>query len=510
MKKKKPNIVFIITDQQRYDSLGCTGNLHAVTPNLDALAAENTVCDRFITNSAICSPSRASIFTGLQASTHGLWTNGVPLARAERIPVTESAERAFPGKWLASNIQTFADHFSSAGYYTGCVGKLHFAPFDAHPDLKLEESVQMWAENPEKMAAWHGPYYGLDDVTITQSHGEMIYGGHYGAWLRKNHPETVEAVIQARETRVLEFLEHPNLYPSEIPEEQHNTTWIGDRACEKIREYQTKDEPFMLWVGFPDPHSPYVPPKALAEEFSTHEVQESSLPYESCDDKPESFQNLMRKRDAHLDRPEWHKRIRQYTDALNHMIDKSVGRIIDTLKELGEWDNTVLVFTSDHGDFLGDYGMDGKCVPACESLNHVPFILHAPDAELPDRLDRTISGVDLFPTFCELAGIDTPNDLHGESILQVAKEGREYPVMVQHFTPKRERTNLSVYDDRFRYTFYTVTGERELYDHQNDPNEITNLASNPDYAEEVEHLHRELLDELARTTLPRAGRVSVW
>jgi len=360
------------------------------------------------------------------------------------------------------------------------------------------------------MAAWHGPYYGLEDVTITQSHGELIYGGHYGAWLRKNHPETVEAVIKARETRVLEFPDHPNLYPSEIPEEQHNTTWIGDRTCEKIREYQVKDAPFMLWVGFPDPHSPYVPPKALAEEFSTHDVLDSSLSYESCEDKPEAFQNLMRKRDAHLERPEWHKRIRQYTDALNHMIDKSVGRIVDTLKELGEWENTILVFTSDHGDFLGDYGMDGKCVPACESLNHVPFILHAPDAELPGRLDRAISGVDLFPTFCELAGIDTPDDLHGESILQVAKEGREHPVMIQHFTPKPERANLSVYDDRFRYTFYTVTGERELYDHLADPNEITNLASKAEHAETVERMHRELLVELARTTLPRAGRVTIW
>jgi len=510
MRKKKPNIVFIITDQQRYDSLGCTGNPYAVTPNLDALAAEGTLCDRYITNSAICSPSRASIFTGLQASTHGLWTNGVALPRAEKVPVTQSAQNAFPGKWLASTIRTFADHFSAAGYHTGCVGKLHVAPYDAHPDLAIEESVQMWAENPEEMAAWHGPYVGFDDVTITQSHGEIINGGHYGAWLRKNHPETVEAVIKSRETRVLEFPDHPNIYPSEIPEELHNTPWIGDRACEKIREYQTNDKPFMLWVGFPDPHSPYVPPKALAEEFSTHEVLESSVSYECRDDKPEAFHNLMRKRDAHLEQPEWHKRIRQYTDALNYMIDKSVGRIVETLKELGEWDNTILVFTSDHGDFLGDYGMDGKCVPACNSLNHVPFILHAPDAELPNRLDRAVSGVDLFPTFCELAGIDTPDDLHGESILRVAREGREHPVMVQHFTPKRERTNLSVYDDQFRYTFYTVTGERELYDHRNDPNEIKNLAENPGFAEEVERLHRSLLEELARTTLPRSGRVSVW
>ncbi len=508
--KKKTNIVFIITDQQRYDSLGCTGNPHAVTPNLDALAAESTLCDRFITNSAISSPSRASMLTGLQASEHGLWTNGVPLPRAEKIPVTQSAQDAFPGKWLASNIRTFADHFASAGYTTGCVGKLHVSPYNAHPDLQIEESVQRWAEKPGEMAAWHGPYVGFDDVTITLSHGEIINGGHYGAWLRKNHPETVEAVIKSRETRVLEFPGHPDLYPSEIPEEQHNTTWVGDRACDKIREYQTKDKPFMLWVGFPDPHSPYVPPRALAKEFSTHEVLDSSLLYESCEDKPEAVQNLMRKRDAHLERPEWHKRIRQYTDALNYMIDKSVGRIVKTLKELGEWENTVLVFTSDHGDFLGDCGMDGKCVPACESLNHVPFILHAPDAELPDRLDRTISGVDLFPTFCDFAGIEPPEGLHGESILQVAKEGREHPVMVQHFTPTPERTNLSVYDDQFRYTFYTVTGERELYDHQADPHEVTNLINHPDYVLDVERLHRDLLDELARTTLPRAGRLSVW
>ncbi len=507
---KKPNIIFIITDQQRYDSLGCTGNPHAVTPHLDALAAESTLCTRFITNSAICSPSRASIFTGLQASTHGVWTNGIALPRAEYTPVTESSQNAFPGKWVAPTIRTFADHFKEAGYRTISVGKLHFTPYFSHPDLALEESELYWKMNPEKMAAWDGPYYGFEDVTLSQSHGELIYGGHYGAWLRKNHPEVVEAVIESRKTRTLEFPEHPNLYPSEIPEELHNTTWLGDRACEKIREAKELEKPVMMWVGFPDPHSPYVPPKALAEEFATHDVLPSAVPYACCDDKPEAFQNLMRKRNAHLERPEWNKRIRQYTDALNTMIDKSVGRIVDTLKELGEWDNTILVFTSDHGDFLGDYGMDGKCVPACNSLNHVPFILHAPGQNLPEQIDGAISGVDLFPTLCDLAEIEQPEDLHGESILQVESSGRQHPVMVQHFTPKRERTNLSVYDDRFRYTFYTATDERELYDHTADPTELANLAADPAYAEEMERLHRALTDELTRTTLPRAGRVAVW
>lgn len=504
-----PNVVFIITDQERYDSLGCTGNPHAVTPNIDRLASEGTVFDRFITTSAICSPSRAGMFTGLQCSMHGLWTNGVTLPRADDVPLTDGSKRAFPGKWVASNIPTFADSFAAAGYHTASVGKLHFTPTSAHESFGYKESGSTWRAHPE-MKDWHGPYYGIQDVQMTTGHGEGI-GGHYGVWLRKNHPEVVEAVEKSRENRTLEFPEVHTMYPSEIPAELHNSTWIGDRACEKIRESSTSDKPLCMWVGFPDPHSPFVPPKELAEEFRTHDVLGPKVPAGEHKDKPYAMRNLMNKRNARESNPECIKRYWQYTDAMMHLIDSNVGKILDTLQQTGMWENTIVVFTSDHGDFLGDYGMHGKCVPCCKSLNHVPLIVRAPGRDWPDRVATTASGADICPTLCDLAGVAPPEHQHGEPLDPVVHTGRrDRPAMVQHYTPTLERQNISIYDDRFRFTWYPITGELELYDHEQDPFETSNVASNDDYRPEVYRLMRQLQEQQCVTCSPRSGRVAVW
>jgi arylsulfatase A-like enzyme len=502
-------VVFIITDQERYDSLGCTGNPHAVTPNIDRLAAEGTVFDRFITTSAICSPSRAGMFTGLQCSMHGLWTNGVALPRSEHVQVTQGSLKAFPGKWVASNIPTFADCFRAEGYHTASVGKLHFTPTSAHESCAYAESGAYWRTNPA-MRDWHGPYYGIEDVWLTLGHGERI-SGHYGVWLRENHPEVMRAVDSSAKTRALEFPECPQLYPSEIPPELHNSTWIGDNACRIISESAGSDQPLCLWVGFPDPHSPFVPPKQLAEEFSSHDVLGPKVPPGEHADKPFALRNLMNKRKACESSPECIRRYWQYTDAMMNLIDTNVGKVLDTIRDAGMWDNTVIVYTSDHGDFLGDYGMHGKCVPCCRSLNHVPLIIRAPGLEWPDRVGTTASGADICPTLCDLAAVAPPEHQHGEPIRNIVETGRrEHLAMVQHYTPTLARQNISVYDERFRFTWYPISGELELYDHREDPFEVVNVAGDDRYRADVDRLMRQLQELQCLTCSPRAGRVAVW
>jgi len=506
MGKNIKNVVFIITDQQRYDSLGCTGNKYAVTPNLDKLGEEGVIFDRFITNSSICSPSRASIITGLQSSMHGVWTNGIPLAREEYVPVTEYSKNAFPGKWVASHITTFADVFKKAGYKTISVGKLHLTPTASHPSLGYKECTALWREK-EELKDWHGPYYGFDDVEFTLGHGEIRLG-HYGHWLKENYPEVYKDIFEKE--RYFEFPEHKSIFPSVVPVEAHNSTWIGNTACKKIKEAVSDNKPFLLWVGFPDPHSPFAPPEELAKEFSKHDVMFPDVPYQEWSDKPFAIRHLMEKRKASELSEKVIVRIRQYTDAMNHLIDINVGKIISTLKELNIWDETVVIFTSDHGDFLGDYGMYGKCTPCCESLNHVPFIMHIPGYSLPKRIKKTISGVDIFPTICELTGVEPPKYLHGESILSIIQNGRKDLAMVQHYTPTLERTNISVYTDRFRFTWYTITDEKELYDHKEDPHELDNLAKDKKYRNELNTLLYQLMHLQTRTCAPRTGRIPVW
>ncbi len=502
------NVVFILTDQQRFDSLGCCGYPYALTPNLDRLAASGTCFNRFITNSGICSPSRASMLTGLHASTHGLWTNGVPLPREEYTPVTTGSANAFPGKWVASHIPTFADLFKQAGYRTCSVGKLHLTPCAAHAAFGYPESHACWTERPE-LKDWHGPYYGFDDVHMTLGHGEFI-NGHYGAWIDKHHPEVFEERNRMRKKRTLEFPNEPNLYPSTIPMELHNSTWIGDLAARKIGEMAAADQPFLLWAGFPDPHSPFVPPHQLAEQFSERDTLLPNIPAEADACRIEAFANLQRKRNVYAPDDPFIRRARQYTDALIHLIDINVGKILQALQNAGVWDETIIVFTSDHSDFLGDYGIHGKCVPCCNSLNHVPFILRAPGREIPARVDTTVQGVDILPTLCELTGVAQPELIHGESMLDIIQNGRRDLAMVQHYTPKARRINLSVYDDRYRYTWYPQTGEHELYDHLEDPNELQNRADDPACAGLCCELDQRLKDLQCRTLTPKSGRIAVW
>ena len=368
------------------------------------------------------------------------------------------------------------------------------------------------------MSEWHGPYYGFDDVNITTGHGEFI-GGHYGVWLKKNHPDVWQKIRGDAQNRSPEFPECEMLYPSVIPKELHNSSWIGDIACEKIKQNTNSENPFLMWVGFPDPHSPFVPPAELAEEFTDTKTLPASVPVEAGIDKPEAIKNLMRKRDAEKSDPKLFKRARQYTNAMMKLIDDNVGKMIAALKETGQLENTIVIFTSDHGDFLGDFGMHGKCVPCCKSLNHVPFILKTPERILPERVSKAVSNVDVLPTLCELAGLEIPELVHGESVMSVKNNSRKFPVTVQHYTPKPERHNISIYDDRYRLTWYPQTNEFELYDHETDPFELTNIADyqrsnalQPVHRQKksFENLFDKLTKEQTRTCLPRAGRVAVW
>jgi arylsulfatase A-like enzyme len=511
-----PNIVFILTDQQRYDSLRCTGNPHAATPCLDALAAEagTTVFERCITPSSICQPSRASLLTGTYPGYHGVWTNGIALPRAEAVPLTDGARNAFPGKWVASGLPTFADCLAAAGYHTAAVGKMHFQPTAAHRELGHYENVPRWMNEPD-LDAWHGPYYGFKEVWTAIGHGELR-AGHYGNWLRREHPEVDRAIVEARKTRTLEFPDEGQIYPSPVPVEAHNSTWIGENAARIVRERVGAGAPFLLWVGFPDPHHPFVPPAELAREFETREVLPSRLPYdaERDRDKPEALHNLMRKRGAARRSPECIRRLQQYTDALNHLLDANVGKVIDALRQTGQWDNTLFVFTSDHGDYLGDFGMHGKCLTPGKSLNHVPLLVRDPHNPMPARCCATVSGVDILPTFLEAAGAAMPGPddrIHGEPLQRIVADGqRRNPALIQHFTPNPRRRNLSVYDARFRYTRYLETGEEELYDHAEDPYETTNRAADPGLAPDKRRLHQDLLEHNTTVTNPRTGRVAPW
>lgn len=497
--ERRPNVVLIVADQQRYDSLGCCGNRSADTPNIDAIANDGTVCHRYFSGNSICMPSRATLLSGLYPTAHGVWTNGVPLARRGYFQETSAAGGGLrPGQTAMSDIPTIPDLFGEAGYATASVGKLHLTPTQSHPSFKFEECRQHWTSSPA-LAAWHGPYYGFQHVEMTIGHGENVHG-HYGFWLDRNFAGLRDKVMSAQRGAPRPAPGVDQLHRGVLPLEAHPTTWCGDRAAAFIRGAR---DPFFLWVGIPDPHHPFTPPAELCDEFERRDTLMPTCPEGEWPDKPAALRAYMKR--AGWRCPEESVRlVRQYTDAMNHLADRTVGRIVQALRDSGQWDNTILVFTSDHGDYLGDFGLLYKTSHASAALHHVPFIIRAPGADLPRETTAPLCGADVLPTLCRLADIPVPELCQGESL----GVGRKRLPLGQDFPAEPAERNLTIYDDRYRYTWYPATGEQELYDHAEDPYEKSNIAASD--RKTARQCLANLHEMTAFAVAPQSGRISIW
>ena len=505
----RPNILILHTDQQRYDSLGCTGNPHARTPNIDRLAAEGTVFTRHITSNTICMPSRASLLTGLYPPGHNVWTNGVPLNRREYAPINPHAvgeERVRPEP------PTLADIFGVAGYDTVAFGKLHLTPNLAPSPYGYPETWPRWDDG--NLDDWHGPYYGFSHVDMTQGHGEHpCHIGHYGAWLQREHPDVYRALQQHQPERLIPALN--DLYPSPVPAALHNTTWLANRFCDYVQDRSAgkasaPDEPFFAFIGFPDPHHPFTPSFDVVRDFEGTDVLEPIDPTgEAVRGAPLTEMGT----DTSEFTAEERRIIRRYTAAMIVQIDMAVGHIVEGLKQTGQWDNTIVVFTSDHGDWLCDHGRLRKGTTPSDMLLHVPFILRAPDSDLPARVDTPMSNTDVLPTLTALAGINAPEWCHGTDIAQVIREDQDHlagnHVALAYCTNGNlGMTNYTLYDDTFRFTLYPHTGYVELFDHRIDPGECRNLAA--EQPERVRAMREIIQERLLRHHRPILARVSAW
>ncbi|WP_158289687.1 sulfatase family protein [Paenibacillus flagellatus] len=507
---KRPNVLIFHTDQQRYDSLGCTGNAYAETPNIDRLASEGTLFRRHVSASPVCMPSRASLFTGRYPNGHGVHTNGVALPRRDHWTGHPMNDGQPLNAGVFSHVPTMADAFSEAGYRTASIGKLHLTCTNAPRSCRYEESRVRWAE--EAMESWSGPYYGFDRVELTIGHGED-YTGHYGRWLEREYPE-VAARVKSGLYRGSGASRH-TLYPSVVPVEAHSSTWIAGRAVSYLREAANDTRPFLLFLGFPDPHFPFVPPAELAERFASKDVppaREKADPYGVPAAmrrlyRDDALQNVRRFGDGFV------RLARQYTDAMLHLVDLSVGRVTGALRELGLEDDTIVLFTSDHGDYLGDYGLIFKSEFGCKALNHVPLLVKVPMRrdDWPGECRAAVSNADVLPTLCELAGVPAPDGVQGRSLVPLL-EGRapSSPVTVACYGEAPEDRNFSLWNDRYRYTWYPAAGECELYDHEADLGETADLAGTPEAAAVRQAMHAELLERHVRHDRPSAGKSSNW
>lgn len=256
--KKKPNVLLIHADQLRFDALGCTGNPARPTPYLDALAAEGTLVTRHMSTNTVCMPSRASLFTGLQPSSHGVWSNGVALNRKEYAEVGVPEFLELQALSFHHELPTIADQFLAHGYRTASVGKLHLTP-EYSPDHYQHPEALAFSS---KLKAWKGPYYGFEHVVMTKGHGE-IPRGHYAIDMEAKEPNLV-AAVESNPKDPKPIPELDDLFPSVLSPENHPSQWLANQCCDLVDEFSDSESPFFLYLGIPDPHHPFIP---LAEDL---------------------------------------------------------------------------------------------------------------------------------------------------------------------------------------------------------------------------------------------------
>ncbi|MCU0946070.1 MAG: sulfatase-like hydrolase/transferase [Rubritepida sp.] len=482
--KRRPNILLITSDQHRGDCFGFEGR-RVLTPHLDQMAADGTRFAAAICPSVVCQPARASILTGLLPLTHGVHDNGIDLD-----PATGQAG--------------FAGQLARAGYATAFVGKAHFSTHHTfQPTGTPECVVSSAAYGPD----WHGPYMGFDHVELMLlGHNwfppeEPPRGQHYERWFHADGRGAEK--MAAYRTNMGDTQGAAQCWQSGLPLAWHNSVWTADRALAWLHRHP-RDEPFCLWVSFPDPHHPFDCPLPWAR---LHDPAKVDLP-------PHRVRDLDR-------RPWWHRavlenepigpaeavairkaysRIPPQTDAqlreivansygMISLIDHQVGRILIALDELGLADDTLVVFTADHGEWLGDHGLLLKGPMPYEGLLRVGLILRGPGVPAGRVVADPVGTLDLAPTFLDLAGVAPARPLHGASLAPLwrGEGGREVALSEWELLPARTGVALSLRvarGRRWKLTLELRSGAGELYDLETDPHECVNRFGDPACAAE--------------------------
>jgi arylsulfatase A-like enzyme len=492
---KRPNIIYIITDQQRWDHLGCNGQATLRTPHIDRLAREGVCFERFYTNNPICTPSRAAIITGRTPRSNRVWDNGCPLPESET---------------------TLPEALAGAGYHTWAVGKLHLTPWWA-PEGRYLESRYYWDEIKSDDAP--EPYLGFAGAEICTGHIDLHHG-HYGRWLRREHPEVLD--------RAREMIEpHPSgardTWRWTMPPACHANAWIADRACaylaERAEAYRATGQPFFLHLGFPDPHHPFRAPEPYGSMYDPDEMTLRAPDPEPLGQKPPEYLDFFHGRlnadvlggkgdfnskdlggvtEEHL------RQILATTFGMVTFIDDQVGRVLAALDELGLAEDTVVVFTSDHGELMGDHHLLTKGPFLLEGLVRVPMVIRAPGRiRAGARTAALAEHIDTFPTLLEMAGVAPPRGVEGRSFLPVltgeAERHRDRVLVEFLHQYQLDRNVKAVVEEEWKLIAWGGQSYGELYNLAADPLEAENLWDRPEAAAEQARLTNAMLHELLTT-----------
>lgn len=467
---KRPNILILQTDQQRWDALGANGNAEVKTPNLDRLASEGVNFAHHFVQSPVCMPSRVSFLTGQYPSTLGSLKNGVP--------VPEDAI-------------TLPRIIRNYGYICGNVGKIHFLPHANRDHRNIH------------------PDYGFHHIEISDEPGP--YEDVYRAWVRRKAPDQLARISRALPPAArtwrqvmgpMEDVPHPAdaRHPESNGEEGGygigfhvrkdvtHSAFVAEQTIEFLRQHRAG--PFLCVSGFYPPHSPCLAPQEFMDLYDPDALSVPEYP-------PEIEE---RRKGTTFSDGELRRAKRAYY-AMVSEVDDQVGRVLAYLDELGIAEETIVIFTSDHGEWLGEHLRYGKGYPAHDCISRTPLIICWPEGVVsPGRtIEEIVEAIDVLPTILECAAIPVPPHLQGRSFLRILEDRPGEPrrsALTEGDGWKTLRT------EGFRYVA-EADGQESLFDLVKDPVGYRNVAADSSYAQTLGMMRHELVRRLIEMERPR-------
>ncbi len=462
---QRPNILILYTDQQRWDGLGANGNRDILTPHLDQLAAESSNFDHYFVQNPVCMPSRISFLTGQYPGTLGITHMGVPVPEATL---------------------TLPRMLGPQGYTCANIGKLHFLPH-ANRDHRHVH-----------------PTYGFDHLEISDEPGS--YEDAYRAWVRRKDPAQLPHIslglpptarIWHQTMRLTDPVPHPTTWDRQttrdaIPfagtDEVSHTAFVAEQTIEYLRQAREACQPFLCIAGFYSPHEPWVAPQRFLDLYDRRDLSIAAYPPEAAAQAADPQFQAEQLRTA-----------RHGYYAMISEVDFHVGTILQTLADLNLEEETIVVFTSDHGEWLGEYFKWGKGYPGEDVVSRVPLLIRIPGQHSGQRISRIVEGVDVVPTLLELAGCQIPPPVQGHSLLPLihgeAHGGKNDALMEM-------RGWKSVRNQCYRYVMH-ANGRECLWDLEAEFGQYRDVAGQAAYRADLAAMRARLVQRVIRTESPQ-------
>jgi len=451
---RQPNILIIHVDQHRMDCLGTYGNADIKTPHIDQLAADGVRYTNSFCPFPVCTPSRYSLLCGRYVHEHHGWTNH---------------------STLAHDIATFPKILKTAGYRTKAVGKMHFTP--TYLDVGFDELLLAEQNGPGR---WDDDYhrYLMQHVLVDHNDLEDQLVNEYRKSARKEYWDTCGALV------------------SNLPEEHHSTTWIAEQAMETLRSWDNEGRQ-LLMVGFIKPHHPFDPPAPWHQMYDPGKL--SILPgwTGNCCEHDLKYSRGYFPNDT-LTAPML-RRVMAYYYATISQIDHHVGRMLKLLKQKGLYENTVIVYTADHGEFLGFHHMLLKGNYMYDPLIKVPLIIKWPGNERSGAVSQQmVNNIDLAPTLCRAAGCLPASQMHGRALQD---SGGSHDLIFAEADGGRQVMARSA---RSKLILAGPRGQGLFFDLRKDPQEMNNLFSSPEHQDEIRKMTAALSAWRSKDPKPQA------